>query len=444
MFDNYEMTVVKIEGLGNISKSYCKVSVNDQPIETIQVKDLDGQQHVITIPAKGCLRICVEDQLLLASLRFNLRIIKCEGYHWLPLFIIPQDTIFEVPEEVGLPRVLLIFQARKFLSPVIEITETSEVSENIDLPDVQDTINEDGNNTLELRMKILQLEHSLHFEKVNNVQSIENLQNEFKASTKTLVVEMDKYKLWSEKYKERVALLSEELESKNNKIQNLTEVNSILNAELDLYKKKYSELISSQETLNKLLKSKEDELSSLNSVYPKHLIIEKVQTTEIQKSKLKKQRPRLINLSVEKTIPEESSKPVDSDADQVDFHLQSSLSLLKLEGFFQKTPEFYYKVGNKLVGVVLKKNNIYCKFGESYKTLESYIFTQCNNELEIFIKKRANVKPGHRKTNTLTTSFDKTMTISRSFRIEGGSSLKSVKNKSITPCLANRKKNKGS
>lgn len=435
------MTLVKIEGLGNISNTQCHVTLNDQKLETVPVKDLGSQHHVLTIPSKGILRISVEDHLVLASLKFNMRIIKCEGYHWLPMFTIPQDTIFEVPEEVGLPRVLLIFQARKFLSPVIEITETSELSENIDFPEIQEIAGEETSSTLELRMKILQLEHSLHSEKVSNLQNIEKLQNEYKISTTSLMQEMEKFKSWKETYSEKSKLLSEEIEQKNNKIKILSDEKQILSNELELYKNKFAEVLSNQETLSTLLKSRDEELSLIKSPKKKMiaLSVQSVQGVEIQQT-IKKRRPKLLNLSVENINPEQQNKPAITDPELVDFYLQNSLSSLKLEGFFQKTQEHYYKIGNKTVGVILKNNNIYCKFGEAYKTLESYIYTQCNSELDIFIKKRVNSKPGHRKTNTLTLSFDKTLVLNKSFRIENGSSLKSVKNKSITPCLANRKR----
>ena len=86
MFDNFEVTLIRVEGLGNISKSMCYISMNEDPIESISLKELEASQHTCTVPSKGELRISIEDQTLLASLRFDINIIKCQGYHWLPLF----------------------------------------------------------------------------------------------------------------------------------------------------------------------------------------------------------------------------------------------------------------------------------------------------------------------------------------------------------------------
>ena len=92
---------------------------------------------------------------------------------------------------------------------------------------------------------------------------------------------------------------------------------------------------------------------------------------------------------------------------------------MKLEGLFVKTTEQYYKVGCRKVGVILKNGNIYCKLGDAYKTLENYIYSHCNQELENFIKKRSNSKPTHRRFHTFSCSFDNTLSqANKSFRVD--------------------------
>ena len=172
-------------------------------------------------------------------------------------------------------------------------------------------------------------------------------------------------------------------------------------------------------------------------------VSETVGIAVIAEKKKRKQRPKLLNMSVENINPDITVIKNQEDSDVVDFHLQNTLNQLKLDGLFQRTYEHYYKVGCKKVGVVLKNNSIYCKFGDTYKTLENYIFSHCNNELENFIKKRVNSKPGHKRFNSFSNTFDQSSVIaSKSFKIENENSFRSLKNKSITPCLANRNKKK--
>ena len=109
MFDNFELTLVRNEGLGSLSRSTCYISLNDDPLELISLKTLKTIKHVCTVPSKDELKISIEDQAILASVRFDLSIVKSQGYHWLPLYLNSLDSLAEVPEKVGLPRILLIF-----------------------------------------------------------------------------------------------------------------------------------------------------------------------------------------------------------------------------------------------------------------------------------------------------------------------------------------------
>jgi hypothetical protein len=454
MFDNFEMTIVRVEGLGNISKCKCVITINEQVLNTIEMRQVEHSQQMIIIPSKGILRLSIEDHLAIASLRFSMKIIKCQGYHWLPLFTTPQDMIFEVPEEVGLPRILLILQSQKFLSPVIEITETSEVSENIEgleSQEAQDFL-EDSTKNVELRMKILELEHNLQFERTCNGQTVEKIQREHKVCMDKVIFECEKFRIWSEKFKEKAAGLEKEVEAKDKKILEVLDEKDILRAEMELYKKKYQELMMTQESVFSLLKKREEELDSVKVKIgnlennSKTLQTSKPESISIPPPKKKKKhRPRLLNMSVENINPDITVIKTQEDSDTVDYQLQISLNSLKLEGFFQRTYEHYYKVGCKKVGVVLKNNSIYCKFGDTFKTLENYIFSHCTNELETFIKKRANLKASHKRFNSFSSTFDQSTTnVNKSFKIENENSSRSLKNKSITPCLANRNKRKSS
>ncbi|OMJ83889.1 hypothetical protein SteCoe_15118 [Stentor coeruleus] len=448
MFDNFEVTIIRVEGLGNISKASCCVYMNDELADSVSIKDLESAQHICTVPSKGEIRFSVEDLICKASVRFDINIIKCQGYHWLPMFPDGIDIITEVPEEVGLPRILLIFQSRKFLSPVIEITETSEISENVEYAEITEVPTEEISKNVELRMKIMDLEQNIQLEKFNQIQNIDKITRDYKANLDKLNFEVEKYKIWSEKYKTKCTTLSEDLDKKSKLLLDSEDEKEMLKAELNLYKTKHSELIIAQEKMHQILNSKDKEISllkAISEVQKKDFeCVSQECVSVVQKKEQKKKKSKLIDFSIEK-------KPIDAkqfetldNADIIQMHLQENLSKLKLEGFFSRSNEQYYKVGCKKVAVVLKNGSIYCKIGDTYKTLENYIYAHCTQELENFIKKRANSKPGHRRYHTFSNSFDNTLTVENKI-IKPEPEPKKIlrgKNKSITPQLARNSKSK--
>jgi hypothetical protein len=442
MFDNFEVTLIRVEGLGNVSNSLCYLSMNDEPVDSIALRELDSSQHTCTIPSKGQVRISIEDQAVLASLRFDINIIKCQGYHWLPLFLDASDLILEVPEEVGLPRILLIFQSRKFLSPVIEITETSEMSETLDVGETIELPTEEISKNVELRMRIMELEQTLQMEKSSQMQAAEKLAREFKMAIDKMNFEVEKYKIWSEKYKKKCEAISEELETRKKAMREVEDERDLLRDELSLYKEKYSELMKSQEELYAQVVAKEKEIGELKKGKEKRneFEIEAQTAISIEKTVKGGKKQRLINFTTdEKGQGGENCE----NAGAVHSQLQECLSKLKLDGLFQRSNEQFYKIGCKRVAVVARNGNVYCKIGESYKTLENYIFSHCSAELEAFIKKRANSGPGHRRFHTFSSSFDNTLVQEKkSIHLESEVKVSRTKNKSITPALVRNSKSR--
>lgn len=436
MFDNYEMTFIRVEGLGDVSTCCCNFFIDDRLHDSQQISDLETSQHILTVPSKGELKIRIEDQSLIASLQFSLSIIKCQGYHWLPLFTGENDIIEEVPEEVGLPRILLIFQSRKFLSPVIEITETSEVSENVETPEFGDDV-----KAMELRMKIIELEQALQFEKLSQAQSIEKITKDFKVQLDKTSFELEKFKIWSEKYKEKCIGMEMVIGERNREIEDRRKENEEVvkrNCELQ---EEYRVMMKKQEEVLNQLELKEQEILSLKSSIKNSPTTTICQVDQIQLLPIKptKSKPKLLNSS------ETSTATNHSQSDLLDYYLQSSLKDLKLEGFFQKTTETFYKVGSKRVGIVFKNKNIYCKHGETFKTLENYIFSHLTTELETFIKKRAISRPEHKRFKSFSGILNETKPSDcKTIKLETSilSSSVNYKNKSMTPSKARLLSNK--
>jgi hypothetical protein len=400
MFDNYELTLIRVEGLGDVSACNCNFFVDDRLHESHLVGDLESSQQVLTVPSKGEMKIRIEDQSLIASLQFPLNIIKCQGYHWLPLFTGENDIIDEVPEEVGLPRILLIFQSRKFLSPVIEITETSEVSENVDPPEFGD----DNVKNIEMRMKIIELEQALQFEKINHVQTIERITKDFKVNIDRTSFELEKFRIWSEKYKEKCILLEEQLASKAREVKIFCEEKDFVVNQLEVLREENRKLMKTQEMMEKELEDKENLLKKKCS--NQDFKIENLDNFQVSVSKIIKTKTKLINQESSSNSSVCEKKITGQVTDWVDYYLHLSLKDLKLEGFFQKTTETFYRVGCKRVGLVLKNKNVYCKQGDTFKTLENYIFSHLSSELESFIKKRAINKPEHKRFKSFSGSLN--------------------------------------
>ncbi|OMJ77099.1 hypothetical protein SteCoe_23370 [Stentor coeruleus] len=128
MMDTFHLSVVKIEGISDVTNSYCYIYLGSNILRVLTLECFDVQPIPI---AKGILRFVVEDSRnskVLASLSFASDIFKRIGYHWMPLFQENEQCLTEVPEEVGLPRILFDVQAN-ILSPVQELTEESETAE---------------------------------------------------------------------------------------------------------------------------------------------------------------------------------------------------------------------------------------------------------------------------------------------------------------------------
>lgn len=435
MFDNYEVTFIRVEGLGDVSTCSCKFFIDNRLCESQTVGNFERTQQVLTVPAKGLLRIRIEDQSLIASLQFLLKIIKCQGYHWLPLFTGDSDCIEEVPEEVGLPRILLIFQLRKSLAPVMEITETSEISENLDCNEFDD---EDKVKVKveELRRKIDELELELQFEKARKGERLEMVSQEIKGEIGDKGLEKERIESLGisgiSAMRQGIERLEKEVEMRIRDIESRDKEIEELRTGLEEMKIEVGRVKGSRDEALENLGLKEQEILSLKSTLTKSPNLTICQSDPIQLPPINSSKPiaKLINL------PDTSVNTNKSHSDLLDYYLQSSLKDLKLDGFFQKTTETFYKAGSKRVGIIYKNKNIYCKQGDSYKTLENYIFSHLTEELEKFIKKRAISRPEHKRFKSFSGSLnDVKLSECKSVKMHTPvlSSLASWKNKSITP-----------
>ncbi|OMJ87138.1 hypothetical protein SteCoe_11213 [Stentor coeruleus] len=160
MLDSYNLSVVKIEGIYESSNSYCYIYHENNILRVLTLEYFEVQPISIS---KGIIRVVIEDSSnskTIASLSLSSNIFKRIGFHWLPLFTENEQCLSEVPEEVGLPRLLIDIQPN-ILSPVQELTEESENAEEF----VEEAGLEDFNHlrikALNMRIKISELEENL-------------------------------------------------------------------------------------------------------------------------------------------------------------------------------------------------------------------------------------------------------------------------------------------
>ncbi|OMJ74967.1 hypothetical protein SteCoe_25994 [Stentor coeruleus] len=190
MLDSYNLSVSKIEGIREISSSYCYIYHGSNILRVLTLDYFEVQPIPIS---KGIIRIVIEDSSnskTIASLSFVSTIFKRIGFHWLPLFTENEQCLSEVPEEVGLPRVLIDIQAN-ILSPVQELTEESENAEE----SIEEAGLEDFNHlrikAVNMRIKISELEEhlltqkrifdeELEFLNLKNVEKIKKLEDQVK------------------------------------------------------------------------------------------------------------------------------------------------------------------------------------------------------------------------------------------------------------------------
>lgn len=215
--DTFHLSVVKIEGIRDVSNSYCYIYLGSNILRVLTLECFDVQPIPI---AKGILRFVVEDSRnskVLASLSFGSNIFKRIGYHWMPLFQENEQCLTEVPEEVGLPRILFDVQAN-ILSPVQELTEESETAEEAsddgleDLPRLKI-------KAMNMSIKISELEETLLTQKRIFDEEVEFIHAKSLEKTRIYEEKVRELEKSLKKSEENCAWLVEELEREKRTVE---------------------------------------------------------------------------------------------------------------------------------------------------------------------------------------------------------------------------------
>lgn len=372
MMDSFSLSVIKIEGLGNVSQTHCYLYMNDKLHNAVSMSSLEPVPSLIR---SGQVKIVIEDDpsgQLIASLSFSTSIILAPGLLWLPLSLCSEDWISEVPDEVGLPRILLEIQVNLLISPIIEVSSSSETCEDV----IEETPNEDLQKMrvkgLEMIIKNIELEKEIHEIRKNAEKEIANITEEFTSNIRKLNLQIEKEKAVRGKYEKlhmeslkEIEALKKIIESNNKEITEVQE-------RYDKCVKLFQEIKEREDSILTVLEGKDQEIYRL----------EEGKTNKILKI------ARQNGVFVSSQMGSERLSKKFKDFEDIDKMIQSVLTSLNLEGFASISKDMVYLIGLKKVNVVKQKNLIYVKVGTILKTLESYIYHNCAQDLEAFLKKK--------------------------------------------------------
>ena len=120
MTESFSLTIVKIEGLGDLSHSECQLVINEKQV---QVQSLKAVPVSYTIPINSIISLTINDSassIQIASISFNSSLLPGDLYYWLPLFLSNENYIDSLPINIPSPRALLAVNKDKILNTTLE------------------------------------------------------------------------------------------------------------------------------------------------------------------------------------------------------------------------------------------------------------------------------------------------------------------------------------
>ena len=126
MLEKYILSIVKIEGLGDLSDSECSLSIDKKCNFT---RPLDQLPVTFNIFSSGAISLSINDMnsaTVLASLSFHSSLLQYDWFYWLPLSLSQDNYITELPENISLPRLLIGVNQEVSLPVLYDISEFSD------------------------------------------------------------------------------------------------------------------------------------------------------------------------------------------------------------------------------------------------------------------------------------------------------------------------------
>ena len=404
----FNLTIVKIEGLGDLTRTQCLVYSNHEIIDRISICSPIPQSIKITKSYLKVILIDLPSSLPISSVSFDLDIIERPGFHWFPLSFTKDDFVSKVPDEVGLPRILFDINPT-ILAPVFEITESSETNEDINSEIDYTEISNLKSKNIELMIKVMDLENEKIKVRRELERKSEEVEGEIMKKNERLVEELEKIR----NKQALAAKLSGDYIRENERIKGILveheDEKKILIERVERYEKLYEEVKLREDSILKLLEEKDEEIMNLTrkshsfSICPQMPInINHPASTLIQVGSALLSPPSSAFQTFKSTTPE-LQHPRFKTLELLDQRIQASLKYLHLEGLLKLSDEFIYQLGNRKVNMTLKKDIVNVRTGpNTYKTLESFISTSCSQDLTCFLSKKKVQSPNlHRRSSTI-------------------------------------------
>lgn len=249
-----EISIVKAEGLSVQCQSIgCYVQVDGRLHDVITPLHADNQEKEVLVPNNGLLRLIVKNMgcaaEVLGSVSFELKLLPTEGFQWLPLFCnMAKDQIFELPEEVGKNKLLILINPEKTNN-----IEKSPIAE------------EKPQNTVLLT----ELQEYLHKEKNRHELEVTRIESQYKGFIETLNEDCEKHKRGAKKYQIIYEDVIKELKSTKILLVEERKLRSEVQEKMAKVTQEYEENLkranSREDSLLRMLETKDQEISQMNS-----------------------------------------------------------------------------------------------------------------------------------------------------------------------------------
>lgn len=388
------LTIIKFEGLGDLSHAQCLIYSNSELIDRIfpsspvpsSIRCASSKLKVVLLDTPSSLPIC--------SVSFNLSIFHNSGLNWLPLFLNDEDFLPSVPEEVGLPRIL-IDVTPAILTPVLELTESSDtLEENLEDFPTDDFTKANHKNT-ELMIKVIDLESSLNSARRQFEEEVEEMEKGYKDKINEILKENEKLRLNQAKQAKSLADIIKENQSLEEKFHQISEEKRELFSKLERYERLYEDVKLREDSILMLLEEKDKEIMKVKEKNKENLKICEESKVCVFKTKI----------DLKKTQNDKNGIGRFKVLEKIDEKIKKTLKILNLDGLLKLSDEFLYLLGSKKLNIVCKKENIYVKSGaNNMKTLEAYISSNCSQDIQAYLvrkKVKDPVPATHRRSITI-------------------------------------------
>jgi molybdopterin converting factor small subunit len=369
MTEEFTLSIVKIEGLGDLSSSECILLLDNIQISR---NSLSSLPITLKIPGDSFISLNISEtssNTKIAGLSFQSPLLPHDWFYWLPLFLSSENFIEQLPINIGLPRILLAVNKQIFPDSSITLKDSSSKTNS-----KQDT--KDPNNVLPTEL----LEHYQ--------QMIQDLQLELKQVRETSKQKCEYLKKKVQNFKQNLKLEKKfriDLEAKLEKTLKIIENKEFF---LEFLKSYSNKSPKTQKTLeNEIFSWKDSSKTFENCFNNLNLSSKTPESHKIETCDHIQIIPDFFTLE-DRPLTTFFDETCKGESD-IDSRVKSILSRLKFEGLLQRRRELNYKIGAKTITLCLKNNEVHLKSG---LPLEKYLFSSCKSEIEDYLRSRSSPK----------------------------------------------------